>query len=156
MTASLLVMRHGEKSGDPNDPHLTVPGLLRAKKLASYVPSTFGVPTFIFATAISLHSNRPYETVKPLADAADVPIDATFADQDYGALAIKLRTEAQFRDTVGVVCWHHGNIPSLMNSLLAVDGQYPNPWPFDVFNLILLTEWDTEGPVSITQIIQPF
>ena len=156
MTTSLLVMRHGEKSGDPNDPHLTAPGLLRANKLAAYIPSIFGVPTFIFATANSLHSSRPYETVKPLAEATGVPIDATFADQDYGALALRLRMEEQFKDTVGVVCWHHGNIPSLMNSLHALDGQYPNPWAWDVFNLILLAEWDNEGAVSTTEIVQPF
>ena len=156
MTTSLLVMRHGEKSGDPLDPHLTPAGTARANKLAVYIPSVFGVPTFIFATANSLHSSRPYETVKPLAEATGVPIDVTYADQDYGALALSLRTEEKFKDTIGVVCWHHGNIPSLMNALLAVEGQYPDPWAQDVFNLILLAEFGSERAVSVTQIIQPF
>lgn len=39
---------------------------------------------FIFATSISKHSARPYETVKPLSNATGIPIDAIYADQDYG------------------------------------------------------------------------
>lgn len=128
----------------------------RASKLAAFIPGIFGVPTFIFAAAHSLHSNRSFETVTPLSEATGVPIDATFADQDYGALALQVRSEEKFRDTVGVVCWHHGNIPSLMNSLGGVDGQYPNPWPLDVVNWILVAEFGIERAVSITQITQPF
>ena len=156
MATSLLVLRHGEKSGDPLDPHLTPAGVERAKKLADFIPGVLGVPSFIYAAANSLHSRRSFETVKPLSEATGVPIDASFVDQDYGALALQVRSDEKFKDTVGVVCWHHGNIPSLMNSLGGVAGQYPNPWPFNVFNWILIAEFGTGSAVSITQITQPF
>jgi hypothetical protein len=58
----LLVMRHAEKSDDPNDPHLTPPGLLRAEGLATFIPQEFGKPDYLFAASISKHSARPYET----------------------------------------------------------------------------------------------
>ena len=47
----------------------------------------------IFATAVSQHSQRPIETVQPLADALGLEIDDSFADQDYEALAKAISTE---------------------------------------------------------------
>ena len=69
---------------------------------------------------------------------------------------VRRLTEEKSKDRIGGGCWHHGNIPSLRNALLGVEGQYPNPWASDVFNLILLTEFGGERAVSVTQIIQPF
>ena len=111
---TLLVMRHAEKPDDPDDPDLTKDGLERAAKLATYIPQQFGQPDFIFAAAITRHSARPYETVKPLSKATGVGIDATIADNDYGALAKELLTKPKYADKLVVVCWHHGNIPPMM------------------------------------------
>ena len=43
----LLVMRHAEKSDDPDDPDLTPAGQARAKALPAYIQATFGKPDFI-------------------------------------------------------------------------------------------------------------
>jgi phosphohistidine phosphatase SixA len=151
----VLVMRHAEKSADPYDPDLTEAGKARAKALADYIPKEFGVPDFIFAAAISKHSARPYETVKPLSKKTGVPIDATIADQEYGVLASELLSHAHFAGKSIVVCWHHGNIPSLMNALGAAGGAYPDPWDPAVFNLILKVEFPVGG-LSIAKVFEPF
>jgi phosphohistidine phosphatase SixA len=133
----ILVMRHSEKSDDPLDPYLTPTGYARAQRLAQYVPATFGAPKFLFASAASKHSRRSIETLEPLAKQCRLTIDETYADQDYGALAHHLRKHAAFDGALTVVCWHHGNIPSMMHALKASADDYPDPWKRDVFNLIL-------------------
>jgi phosphohistidine phosphatase SixA len=60
MSLALLIMRHAEKSPDLNDPHLTAAGAERATSLAAYIPAQFGKPDFIFVTANSIHSSRPF------------------------------------------------------------------------------------------------
>jgi phosphohistidine phosphatase SixA len=151
----ILVMRHAEKSADPNDPDLTAAGQARAQKLATYIPLTFGGPDAIFASAISKHSARPFETVEPLSKQTGVPINATFADQDYGALANELLTDSGLVGKRIVVCWHHGNIPPMMTALGAPAGAYPNPWDPTVFNLILRIDFADTGP-SVTKTTEPF
>jgi hypothetical protein len=51
-------------------------------------------------------------------------IDESFADQDYGALAQELRTNAKYNGALIVVCWHHGNIPNMMHALKSNSGNY--------------------------------
>ena len=151
----ILLMRHAEKSGDPTDPDLSDQGVARAQKLVAWVPQTFGAPDFIFASAISKHSARPYETVKPLAKALNIPLDATFADQDYGALASDLLTRHRHDGASILVCWHHGNIPALAEDLGAPAGSYPDPWDRNVFDLVLRLDYGGSG-LKLTQITEPF
>ena len=106
----ILVMRHAEKPEDPDEPNLTKKGYVRAEKLAEYIPDKFGSPGFIFAAAITRHSARPYETVRPLSKATGVGIDATIADNDYGALAKELLTKKEICGQAGrglLAPWQH-------------------------------------------------
>ena len=156
--ARILLMRHAEKTGDPVDPHLSQEGYARAAKLAEYVPSTFGIPKFLIATSISKHSVRCIETIKPLSTKIGVSIDATYADQDYGALASQLLSEPQYADagTLIVVCWHHGNIPSMTHALRANAGSYPDPWDAQVFNQILVLSFSGDDAPQVTTLTEPF
>jgi broad specificity phosphatase PhoE len=151
----ILVMRHAEKSSDPDDPDLTKEGHARAKRLAEFIPAKFGKPDFIFAAAITRHSARPYETVRPLSRAIGVGIDATFADNDYGALAKEVLTKPKYTGGHVMICWHHGNIPPLMRSLGAASDTYPNPWNHKIFNLILQAELSADK-VSVTEVTEDF
>ena len=151
----ILIMRHAEKSGDPDDPHITEAGLQRALTLADFVPRRFGPPHFIFAAADSTHSSRPYETVRPLSEASGIGIDSIYADQDYGALAQALRGDARFSAKTVVVCWHHGNIPNLLFALKAPDGSYPDPWPRDTFNLIIKFTLEADA-AAVDLVTEPF
>lgn len=153
----ILVMRHGEKSDDLLDPDLTPAGKARARRLAQFIPATFGKPKWLFATAPSKHSRRPIQTLEPLARRCRLTIDETYADQDYGALAQHLRTSDAFDGSLVVVCWHHGNVPPMMHALKAHEDDYPNPWKPDVFNLILQVKFtkDRKKP-KVTKVREPF
>lgn len=134
---TVLIMRHAEKPGDPHEADLSPEGQERAKRLPPYLLEIFGKPDFLFASSVSRHSKRPIETLTPLATQCELKIDDSYADQDYGALAHDLRKDQKYTGAVIVICWHHGNIPNMMHALKAVDGDYPDPWDRDVFNLIL-------------------
>ena len=156
--ARILLMRHAEKTGDPMDPHLSQDGCARAAKLADFIPATFGIPQFLIATSISKHSVRPIETLEPLSTKIGVSVDAPYADQDYSALASQLLFEPRYADagTLIVVCWHHGNIPSMAHALRAKLGSYPNPWDADVFNQILVLNYMDDAEPKITTLTEPF
>jgi hypothetical protein len=93
--------------------------------------------------------------VQPLSKRTGVPIDATIADQEYGVLASVLFSDAEYTGKLVVLCWHHGNIPSLMQALGAANGQYPDPWNPTIFNLILRVEFPSGLP-SVSQVMEPF
>jgi hypothetical protein len=152
----ILVMRHAEKTADPQDPHLSAAGAARAEALATYIPKTFGPPHFIFATAISKHSARPYETVQPLSKGTGVPINATIADQDYSFLASELLSHPEYSGKQILVCWHHGNIPSLLHALKAAPSAYPDPWDPKVFNLVLNVTFASGAQPTVTEVEEPF
>ena len=154
----ILLMRHAEKTGDPVDPHLSPDGYARATALADYIPSSFGIPDFIFATSMSKHSTRCIETVKPLSARTGILFDATYADQDYAALASHLLSAPHYRalGSLVVVCWHHGNIPSMARALGAPLGSYPDPWHAEVFDQIIVLKYSAKGPPEIQLVIEPF
>ena len=156
--ARILLMRHAEKTGDPLDPHLSPDGYTRAAQLADYIPATFGLPQFLIATSISKHSMRPIETLQPLSVKIGVAVDATYADQDYGALASQLLSDPRYANagTLIVVCWHHGNIPLMASALRAKPGSYPDPWDANVFNQILVLTYSGDGEPEITTQTEPF
>ena len=150
----ILVMRHAEKPEDVQNPDLSPVGQERAEKLATYVPKTFGALDFIFAAAISKHSARPFETVKPRSKAIGIPIDATIADNDYEVLAADLLGKQRYDGKRVLVCWHHGHIPSLMQALRAKKGNYPDPWDAKVFNLILKLNYEGADVPRLTKVTE--
>ena len=152
----ILVMRHAEKPADDADPHLAPAGAARAQTLAAYIPTTFGDPDVILAAAVSTHSARPFETVEPLAMACGVAVQTPFKDAEYAAQAHALRTDPARKGKRIVVCWHHGEIPALMQALGAPRASYPDPWDPTVFNLILKTNLAADGTVAVAQIQEPF
>jgi hypothetical protein len=156
MPARILVMRHAEKPRDPMDPHLSDVGRVRADRLADYIPTVFGTPEFLFATALSEHSARPVETITPLSQRIGVQIDMTFADQDYSALAGEILLQSKFIGKLLLVCWHHGNIPSFMLALGAKSGGFPDRWDPQVFDLILQLDYVGLSVPNIVEVIEPF
>lgn len=150
----VLIIRHGEKVGDPKKDNdgggdLSILGSARAAALPSlFAPPQsqlscefdfdppsfagsyqqvplkgtrprFAAPNTIFATQHSKHSNRPIETVAPLAIALSLPINDGYADKDAD---IKTMTDAilhnlSFAGEVVLICWHHGKIPDIAKAL---------------------------------------
>ena len=98
-----LIMRHAEKPDDQGDPNLSPAGRVRAKALVTWFPQTFGRPDFIFAAAVSKRSERPVQTVQPLADALGLEVHAQFADDDCAGILIEVERNPQHVRVCGVV-----------------------------------------------------
>ncbi len=124
----VLLIRHAEKPKDKSDKHLTSRGAARAAALPSlfYIPEAFPskpapfpTPDFLYATKESKHSNRPVETVQPLAKAlGDLPVHAEHADDDFQPVVDLLFNEKHAGKTA-LVCWHHGQMRNLAEAVAA-------------------------------------
>ena len=152
----ILLLRHGEKPDDPKSPDLAPAGMVRAERLAVYIPATFGRPNFVFAAAVAKDSVRSYLTMRPLCDATEVPLDASFKGKKYEDLATKLLSDPAYADRMVVVCWSHNELPEVAEALNARAGDYPDPWDPEVFNLILQLDYGKGGEPTVTSVIQPF
>jgi hypothetical protein len=135
--ATILIIRHAEKLTDGRI-DLSPTGFERAKLIPNlFIPAgvrpDLPTPQVIFATHVSAHSNRPVQTVTPLAAALHVPIDDSIANDDYPKLAETLLS-GKYAGKVVLVVWHHGRIPELTTAL----GAKPpyNPWPDQQFDRI--------------------
>jgi hypothetical protein len=166
--SQVLIIRHGEKLGDPSSednggPDLSVRGSARATALPSlFLPASpaqscvlsqgktdfkgayqavhvngntpaFATPAFLFATAASTSSNRPVETVTPLAVALGLSLNDSYKNKHYSDLATEVLSQSQYSGQVVLICWHHGEIPALAQVLRVAD---PPPWPGSVFDRV--------------------
>jgi hypothetical protein len=129
----ILLMRHAEKPQD-KDPNLSPQGFKRAQALPTlFTNGTLPKPDAIFATAPSKHSNRPIETITPLAQALHLKINDDYEDIDAGPLA-KQVLSGKYAGKVVVIAWHHGEIPNVARALGVADA--PQKWDSGVFDQI--------------------
>jgi hypothetical protein len=151
-------MRHADKPDDPDDPDLSTAGVTRAQHLATYIPETIGRPDFIIATARSKHSDRPVETVGPLAQTIGLSIQHDIKDKDFEDLVDEIFSDPTYRGKTLLICWHHGTLPAIASLLGAPVGSYPDPWPDDTYNLLLDFRYDPNSgsPPTVTQVSEPF
>jgi phosphohistidine phosphatase SixA len=153
---TILVMRHAEKPDDPYNPDLSKAGMERAARLAQYIPDQFGTPDFVIAAAVSPHSMRPYQTVVPLAKEQQILIDSRIASSDYSYLAHRLINKSKYKGSLILLCWHHGQIPPLLDALTVPEGSYPSPWDKHVFNLIIELKFRDGEFHKAKEIAEPF
>jgi broad specificity phosphatase PhoE len=148
LPATILLIRHAEKLTD-GQIDLSPTGFERARLL----PKVFGLglrpdvptPQVLFATHISAHSNRPVQTVTPLAEALHLPINDSFRNEDYRALAATLLS-GKYAGKVVLVVWHHGEIPQLA---VALGAKPPySPWPDQQYDRIWRIDY-TNGKVTL-------
>jgi hypothetical protein len=128
----VLVIRHAEK--EANSIHLSADGWKRAEALPKLFDGAFPKPDFIFATKPSANSNRPVETVTPLAKTLHLPVNADFANADYPKLAADLLSNPRYSGKVVLICWHHRTLPDLARKLGA--DNVPEHWKEEDFDLV--------------------
>ena len=94
-------------------------------------------PDFLFASAPSKHSNRPFETLMPLSSALNLTVSNAIANEDYAQLAALLLS-GKYAGKIVLVSWHHGNLPRLAAALGATppsakwpDTQFDRVWRID-------------------------
>jgi broad specificity phosphatase PhoE len=146
----VLIIRHAE---DPANGHGLAPrGEERAKAYINYfqnftIDGKRREPEAVLVAADSKQSHRPRLTVEPFAKAANLPIDNRFANKQPTDLAAELR--ANYHGKVILICWHHGQIPTLLRALGAdPETLLPNgKWPRDVFDWVIMVSFDENGRV---------
>jgi len=151
----IYIFRHAEKPvGEGKDPNLTPQGFQRARAIPSLFvmapgatqPARFPRPDYLFATETSKNSNRPIETIAPLAQALHLKINHDFADTETGPLAREL-LGGKYAGKVVVIAWHHGEIPHLAQALGVTNA--PKKWDPDVFDQIWQIRW-VDGQAQLT------
>lgn len=156
-SATVLLIRHAEKSGDPLDATLTPAGEARAQAYVAYFrnlargPSPLPAPTHLIAAADSVHSTRSRLTLAPLAAALGLPIDLTVADHQFQVLADRLLGDPGYDHATTLICWHHGQILALAHSLGAPPATLPAIWPDAVFGWLLRLDFDAGGQLLKAQ-----
>ena len=140
----ILIIRHAEKPDSADDPNLTPRGYARAAALVQFFSASFDTADYLFATQASKHSNRPVETLTPLATALHMPLASKVADADYMSLAQDILTNPQYTGKRLIICWHHGTIPALAKALGMSDP--PQSWPDAVFDRVWRIQYTDNGP----------
>ena len=145
-----MLMRHGEDAGETSF-HLNDRGMKRAAALPRLFGARLPKPDFIIATRASKGSNRPVETIQPLAHALGLPIDNRFKDDDYKYLARTLLTDPRYEGKVVLVCWHHGKIDNLAKDLGAKDAPR---WPDAQFDHVWMIDYKKGGRARFDDVPQ--
>lgn len=167
----ILLVRHAEKPDDDQDIHLTSRGAARAAALPSLFvipptfpskPASFATPDFIFATKESKHSNRPVETVAPLAKALnDMTIHQKDSNDEYAKLAVKIFEKDKYANKTILICWHHGTMPELTQAIIAhakngpsLKNQVPKHWKDAVFDRVWIVTFESSGNAAFADVPQ--
>lgn len=154
---TIYLMRHAEKPTSPNDPNLSAAGVVRAEKLPGYFPSLLAdgqVVDYIFAAKASKNSNRSVETITPLAASLRLPIDQSYPDTSYRAIAENILSNGSYAQKTILIAWHHSTLPKLARALGATN--VPKKWPGASFDLIWKLTYLPDGGASLQQIKEPF
>lgn len=131
---NIIVIRHAEKPEDENDRGLSEVGKLRAKRLRVFALETYGPLDYIFAAADSERSERPRKTVKPLAKLLEQEVHTPYDNKNSKELAEHLFREKQYHGKRILICWHHGEIPTLLEHLGVVLSDALLPWKPEDFS----------------------
>ena len=132
-----MLMRHGEDIAQ-RGPHLSPDGVKRADALPRLFGPRLPKPDVIIATHATKGSNRPIETVEPLARALHLRIDNRFREDDVATLARNLLSDERFEGKVVLVCWHHGSLPKLARALGVTDAP---KWPDSQFDHVWMIDF---------------
>jgi len=139
----VMIIRHAEKPDStvgPKDPNLSKRGFERADALAKVIPDHFPKPDFLIATQKTEGSNRPVETITPLAAALHETIDTTFKEDEFAQAAKAVLTDPKYAGKVVLIAWHHGKIPELAKALGVKDA--PDKWDSKVFDRVWEITYD--------------
>lgn len=153
--ARLLIMRHAEKTGDKRDRSLSQAGWARAEKLVTYIPQTFAKPDFLIAAASGKKSDRPYDTLAPLAKALGLPIIDDLDDEEVDAL-VEMLKEPEFKGKFGVISWRHSDLPRLIGALGAPSGSFPSDWDDTLYDVVYELAFTGEATPGVRRIQEPF
>jgi hypothetical protein len=152
--AIVFIIRHAEKPMDDKSGDLSPQGLKRAGALpylflplpGSTAPPRLPRPDALFASDASGKSNRPMETIMPLAQALHLTISHDYVDRETAGVAKQVMS-GKYAGKVVLICWHHGEIPHLAKAFGVEDA--PKVWNDTVFDRIWKIRW-VDGRAQMT------
>ncbi|WP_246226512.1 flagellar basal body-associated protein FliL [Pseudomonas atagonensis] len=151
---TVLIVRHAEKPEVGRE--LNARGEQRATAYADYFdPLKLGgqalIPQRLIATADSAESMRPWQTLIPLSQRLQLPIEQPYANNDVDKLVELLRKKNQAKTVL--IAWHHGHINKL---IAAFGGDGPAligqpKWPVDVYDWLIVLRFDDKGQLILSR-----
>ncbi|HET7234265.1 MAG TPA: hypothetical protein VFJ16_29905 [Longimicrobium sp.] len=166
-TPKIMVIRHAEKpadtpppqgvnaDGDADPESLIAQGWQRAGALACLFDPARGplqapelaTPQTIFAAGVGHHSHseRPTQTVTPLAARLGLQINGSYL-KGYES---EMVSAALAQEGVVLIAWQHEAIPAIANQIVGNDTTVPQTWPGDRFDLVWVFDWNA-GAESYT------
>jgi hypothetical protein len=152
--AYIVLIRHGDKPADPDNPHLSQAGVKRAEQLVSFITTDpamirIGLPVAVFATHTTKDQDgqRTQETVAPLARALKLPVQTPYLGKDYAELAKLILANPAYAGKTLLICWNHEQITQLAVAL----GVTPEPpkWKGSVFDQVYIISYH-DGKAALT------
>lgn len=154
----VLIIRHSEKTGEKGDIHLSKKGQERAEVLHKLFETSkerakpFPTPDFIFAAANDKSSQRPLETVTPLAKTLKLTINEKFdsklpakAEDKTGMhrLRDEIFGESKYFGKTILISWRHKALPELAKTLKAANA--PTKWEDETYDRVWEINYDDQG-----------
>jgi len=144
--ATIVIIRHAEEPGDPDNPHLSKDGVARADRFVEFMThdpamTRLGTPAAIFATETTNDGfgQRTQETVTPLAKVLHLQVQTPYHGKDYEKLARRVMSDPTLAGKTVVICWNHEWLPELAAAL----GVTPVPpkWKGKVYDQVYVISY---------------
>src|SRR5689334_312871 len=118
----IIIIRHGEKPTNEDDPNLSVFGYARSKYLVNYflnpvIENTYNKPDIIYVYNVHDGINRSKELMQPLIDRG-IPYNMNHDDDKKGTadMVDDVFNKHNKNKTV-LICWEHNIIPYMINEV---------------------------------------
>lgn len=166
----IMLIRHAEKpdnnadgvtaAGKKDDEELIVRGWQRSGALVrlfaprdgKFADPHLARPNTIFAAAVGKKSNslRPQHTVLELATELKLALDLRFAEGDEADLVKAVPAAA----APVLICWHHDEIPAIVNAIVGNSTTCPQKWHRARFDLVWVLDRNTAGGWNFSEVPQ--
>ena len=154
--AQVILIRHAEKPPEGNG--LSPKGVERAAALAPFFMSRpevlqFKTPVAIYAqkSTKGRPSERPVQTVQPLADALKLTVQ-TFAHNDFATMVDEINAKPEYEGKMVLIAWEHNALVDIARQFGAKDA--PNDWPGKSFDRCWVITFPKDGKPTFRNLPQ--
>jgi len=148
MPMKVLIIRHGEKPVDPNAIDLSAKGFQRAQALThlfeihpEYADPVLPTEIFAFKYVPGKNSKRGIQTITPLAQNLNLPVQALYTGEQPDEMANELISNPLHDRQIVMIAWKHSTIADLAAKLGAPCAK---TWSDSVFDRVWIL--DFSGP----------
>jgi len=151
----ILILRHAEKPADVSNENLSVKGYERAAALAYYMPNAFGSIDHIFAAGVGhkSHSERPRETITPLAERLGIKVHHKYLKYEYQEMVNHIFDDDKYTNTTIAIAWQHTDIEAIATAFGA-EKVPTSKWAGKCFDLVWKLTYDGNKGYTLAQIPQ--